>query len=121
MATPSAAPSAAPAANAPPGAGYDPVALAESLASAAEKSAKLIGEFAQRQAASGHTLMSDELGIGKAFLELAAQMMARVAKIAISSAEGSRRCMRSPNLRNRNNVEHAQPDERARSIYRQTA
>ena len=84
MATPSAAPSAAPAANAPPGAGYDPVALAESLASAAEKSAKLIGEFAQRQAASGHTLMSDELGIGKAFLELAAQMMANPVRLAES-------------------------------------
>ena len=31
--------------------GYDPVALAESLASAAEKSAKLIGDFAARQSA----------------------------------------------------------------------
>ena len=29
---------------------YDPVALAESLASAAEKSAKLMGEFAARNA-----------------------------------------------------------------------
>ena len=31
-----------------PPSNYDPVALAESLASAAEKSAKLIGDFAQR-------------------------------------------------------------------------
>ena len=33
---------------------YDPVALAESLASAAEKSAKLMGEFAAAQRATGH-------------------------------------------------------------------
>jgi polyhydroxyalkanoate synthase len=55
---------------------YDPVALAESLRSAAEKSAKLIGDFASRQAASGPSLVADELGIGKAFMELAAKMMA---------------------------------------------
>ena len=65
-------------------ANYDPVALAESLASAAEKSAKLMGDFAQRQAASGHTLMADELGIGKAFLELAAQMLANPLRLAES-------------------------------------
>jgi polyhydroxyalkanoate synthase subunit PhaC len=65
-------------------AAYDPVALAESLASAAEKSAKLIGDFAQRQSASGHTLMADELGIGKAFLELAAQMMSNPLRLAES-------------------------------------
>jgi polyhydroxyalkanoate synthase len=64
--------------------GYDPVALTESLASAAEKSAKLIGEFASRHAASGQTLLADELGIGKAFLELAAQMMANPVRLAES-------------------------------------
>ena len=42
-----ASPAASPAAG---GAGYDPVALAESLASAAEKSAKLMGDFAARNA-----------------------------------------------------------------------
>ena len=67
-----------------PAANYDPVALAESLASAAEKSAKLIGDFAQRQSASGHHVMADELGIGKAFLELAAQMMANPVRLAES-------------------------------------
>ena len=66
------------------GSAYDPVALAQSLAVAAEKSAKLIGDFAQRQAASGHTLMADELGIGKAFLELASQMMANPLRLAES-------------------------------------
>jgi polyhydroxyalkanoate synthase len=58
----------------------DPVALAESLASAAEKSAKVMGEFAARNAA----LPSDELGLGKAFMELAAQMLANPARLAES-------------------------------------
>jgi polyhydroxyalkanoate synthase len=65
-------------------AGYDPAALAESLAAAAEKSAKLIGDFATRQAASGKSVIADELGIGKAFLELAAQMMANPMRLAES-------------------------------------
>ncbi|HEX6945317.1 MAG TPA: class I poly(R)-hydroxyalkanoic acid synthase [Casimicrobiaceae bacterium] len=64
--------------------GYDPVALAHSLAVAAEKSAKLIGEFATKQAQSGKSMLVDELGIGKAFLELAAQMMANPVKLAES-------------------------------------
>ncbi|MCL4762941.1 MAG: class I poly(R)-hydroxyalkanoic acid synthase, partial [Burkholderiales bacterium] len=78
-----------PAAPSPPSAadasgGYDPVALAQSLASAAEKSAKLIGDFAAKQASSGKSLLADELGIGKAFLELAAQMMANPMRLAES-------------------------------------
>lgn len=63
---------------------YDAAALAESLASAAEKSAKLIGEFAKRQSASGKSIVADELGIGKAFLELAAQMMGNPMRLAES-------------------------------------
>ena len=58
----------------------DPVALAESLASAAEKSAKVMGEFASRNAA----LPSDELGLGKAFMELSAQMLTNPARLAES-------------------------------------
>src|SRR6185295_8188575 len=58
----------------------DPVALAESLASAAEKSAKGMGDFASRNKA----LPSDELGLGKAFMELAAQMLTNPAKLAES-------------------------------------
>jgi len=58
----------------------DPVALAESLASAAEKSAKVMGDFASRNKA----LPSDELGLGKAFMELAAQMLTNPAKLAES-------------------------------------
>ena len=60
---------------APPQAQYDPVALAESFASAADKSAKLLGEFVARQANAGQSLVTDEFGITKAFLELAAKML----------------------------------------------
>jgi polyhydroxyalkanoate synthase len=62
----------------------DPVALAQSLASAAEKSAKVMGEFASRNATAGAALPSDELGLGKAFMELAAQMLANPARLAES-------------------------------------
>jgi polyhydroxyalkanoate synthase len=62
----------------------DPVALAKSLAAAAEKSAKVMGEFASRNAKSGAALPSDELGLGKAFMELAAQMLANPARLAES-------------------------------------
>ncbi len=74
VATPAPPPSAS--------ASFDPVALAESLASAAEKSAKLIGEFAARNAGKQAAVASDELGLGKAFMELAAKMLANPARIA---------------------------------------
>ncbi|MEO8753566.1 MAG: class I poly(R)-hydroxyalkanoic acid synthase [Casimicrobiaceae bacterium] len=62
----------------------DPVTLAESLASAAEKSAKAIGEFAARNAKNGGGMPTDELGLGKAFMELAAHMLSNPAKLAES-------------------------------------
>jgi polyhydroxyalkanoate synthase len=62
----------------------DPVTLAESLASAAEKSAKAIGDFAARNAKNSGSIPSDELGLGKAFMELAAQMLANPARLAES-------------------------------------
>jgi polyhydroxyalkanoate synthase len=62
----------------------DPIALAESLASAAEKSAKVIGDFAARNAKSGKSMPADELGLGKAFMEMAAQMMSNPARLAES-------------------------------------
>ena len=77
-----------PASAAPPGppstasGGYDPVALAESLASAAEKSAKLMGEFAARNAGKQASVASDELGLGKAFMELAAKMLTNPVRLA---------------------------------------
>ena len=67
-----------------PAPSHDPVALAESLRTAAEKSAKVIGDFAARQAKSGHSLAVDELGIGKAFMEVAAKMLANPYRMAES-------------------------------------
>ncbi|HXR55445.1 MAG TPA: class I poly(R)-hydroxyalkanoic acid synthase [Casimicrobiaceae bacterium] len=61
---------------------FDPVKLAESLASAADKSAKLIGEFAARNAGRQASVANDELGLGKAFMELAANMLANPARMA---------------------------------------
>jgi polyhydroxyalkanoate synthase len=80
MSTPAKA--AAAAENAPAGnPAYDPVALAESLATAAEKSAKVMGEFAARNAGKA-AVAGDELGLGKAFMELAAKMLANPARLA---------------------------------------
>ena len=62
--------------------GCDPVALAASYASAADKSAKLLGEFVSRQAGSGASLASDELGLSKAFFELAAKMLSNPYRMA---------------------------------------
>src|SRR6266446_6793424 len=60
----------------------DPVALAASYASAADKSAKLLGEFVSRQTGSGASLASDELGLSKAFFELAAKMLSNPYRMA---------------------------------------
>ena len=40
--------------------GYDPVALADSFASAADKSAKLLGDYLARQSRGGRAMVSDE-------------------------------------------------------------
>jgi polyhydroxyalkanoate synthase len=61
---------------------YDPVALAESFASAADKSAKVLGDFVTRQAGSGQSLVSDEFGLTKAFFELAAKMLSNPYRLA---------------------------------------
>src|SRR5712671_4346725 len=61
---------------------HDPAALAESLASAAHKSAQLLGEFAARNANGPRSVFADELGVGKAFLELAAKMLANPYRLA---------------------------------------
>ena len=63
--------------NAPEKAGYDPLALAASYASAADKSAKLLGEFMSRHASQASAPSNnDELGVSKAFFDLAAKMIA---------------------------------------------
>ncbi len=74
-----AAPTSTPTASSP---NYDPAALAESLASAADKSAKLLGDVLTRQAVSGKSMLSDEFGIAKAFHELTAKMMANPYRLA---------------------------------------
>ena len=61
---------------------YDPVALAESFASAADKSAKLLGDFVTRHVTSGKALISDEFGLTKAFLELAAKLLSNPYRLA---------------------------------------
>src|SRR5215831_6689991 len=67
---------------APPQAQYDPVALAECFAAAADKSAKLLGEFVARKASGGQSLVTDEFGITKAFFELAAKMLSNPYRLA---------------------------------------
>jgi len=64
------------------GSGLDPLKLAESLAAAAEKSAKLISDFAARNAGKQAAVASDELGLGKAFMELAAKMLTNPVRLA---------------------------------------
>src|SRR5438094_5257277 len=61
---------------------HDPAALAESLALAADKSAKLLGEFAARNAHGPRSVFADQLGVGKAFFELAAKMLANPYRLA---------------------------------------
>src|ERR1700681_4570865 len=62
--------------------GYDPVALADSLASAADKSAKLLGDYLARQSKSGPALATDEFGLTKAFMEMAAKMLSNPYRMA---------------------------------------
>jgi polyhydroxyalkanoate synthase len=63
---------------------YDPIALADSLASAADKSAKLLGDYLARHSKSGPSLAADEFGLTKAFMELAAKMLANPYRLAES-------------------------------------
>ena len=62
--------------------GYDPVALADSLASAADKSAKLLGDYLARRSKSGPSLATDEFGLTKAFMEMAAKMLSNPYRMA---------------------------------------
>jgi polyhydroxyalkanoate synthase subunit PhaC len=66
----------------PPMPKVDPEALAASFAQAADKAAKVIGDFAARQPDRGAALLKDELGLGKAYFELASQMFADPVRIA---------------------------------------
>src|ERR1700704_4014416 len=61
---------------------YDPIALTESFASAADKGAKLLGDFLARQAVGGPSMVADEFGLTKAFLEVAAKMLSNPYRLA---------------------------------------
>src|ERR1700674_1838138 len=61
---------------------YDPIALTESFASAADKSAKLLGDFLARRAVSAPSMVSDEFVLTKAFLEVAAKMLSNPYRLA---------------------------------------
>ncbi len=62
----------------------DPAALAHSFADAADRGAKLLGDFLAKQSQTGKSLATDEFGIAKAFMELAAKMMSNPYKLAES-------------------------------------
>src|SRR5216683_2191033 len=72
----------APETTAPDTHSYDPIALTESFASAADKSAKLLGDFLARRAVSAPSMVSDEFGLTKAFLEVAAKMLSNPYRLA---------------------------------------
>jgi polyhydroxyalkanoate synthase len=61
---------------------YDPIALTESFAIAADKSAKLLGDFLARQAIAGPSPVTDEFGLTKAFLEVAAKILSNPYRMA---------------------------------------
>ncbi len=73
--------------SAKPNAGYDPEALAASFVQAAEKAAKVIGDFATRAPEASSPMLKDELGLGKAYFELASKMMTDPVGVAESQMQ----------------------------------
>ena len=60
----------------------DPAQLAKSFALAAEKGSSLLGDFLTKQVESGVSVASDEFGITRAYMDLAAKMLANPLKLA---------------------------------------
>jgi polyhydroxyalkanoate synthase len=61
----------------------DPALLAAQFAEIAGRSQKLVADFLERQIADGHSLgIGDTLGLGTAFLEMTARMIADPARVA---------------------------------------
>ncbi len=60
----------------------DPDALQRSLANIAERSAKIVSEFVEKQAKHETEPQSDDLGIHRAFMELATRLWSDPAKLA---------------------------------------
>ena len=60
----------------------DPEKLAKVYQDVAERSSKILGEFAQKQAAGMSAAVRDEMGIAKAFMDLYSRMAADPAVMA---------------------------------------
>src|SRR6266705_2556317 len=60
----------------------DPAQSARVFAEVAERSSRLMGEFLQRQAGGQGVATSDEFGVARAFMDLAARMLADPWKLA---------------------------------------
>ena len=60
----------------------DPAQTAKIFSEVAERSSKILGDFAKRHADGKGVAFSDELGIAKAFMDLSAQLLANPWKIA---------------------------------------
>ncbi|MFZ5556659.1 MAG: PHA/PHB synthase family protein [Pseudomonadota bacterium] len=60
----------------------DPIDLAQSFSDIAQRSSKVLSEFLGKQAKGGHLGMADELGIAKAFMDMAAKLMMDPIKLA---------------------------------------
>src|SRR3989442_11098130 len=71
-------PSARPGTQPPP----DPAESARVFAEVAERSGRIMGEFLQRQAGGQGVATSDEFGVARAFMDLAARMLADPWKLA---------------------------------------
>ncbi len=65
-----------------PAPAIDHARLAHSFAEAADKGAKVLGDFLAKQAETGKSMVSDEFGIAKAFMEMSAKMLANPWRLA---------------------------------------
>src|SRR5712691_11367041 len=59
----------------------DPAQIAKVFAEVAERSGRLTAEFLQRQVSGKGVALSDEFGIGRAFMDLSARMLANPWKL----------------------------------------
>ena len=65
----------------------DPAQSAKLFAEVAERSGRLMGDFLQRRAKGKGAVFSDEFGIGRAFMDLSARMLAEPWKLAEMQAK----------------------------------
>jgi polyhydroxyalkanoate synthase subunit PhaC len=60
----------------------DPVEMAKTFSDIATRSSQILTEFVKRQSSGGNLGMADELGVAKAFMDMAAKVMADPLKLA---------------------------------------